>query len=117
MSGGQGTFIMTASTGIQVAVEKEGDQLGLFTKHLVDGIRSGEADRNWDGLVDIHELYQHVHEKVRAEGAQEPMKWGFQAKGTLIIAKSGRDAKKSCGKCFWIWRGRAIFQTAFSANR
>ncbi|MGX9728811.1 MAG: caspase, EACC1-associated type [Candidatus Electronema sp. VV] len=94
MSGGQGTFIMTASTGIQVAVEKEGDSLGLFTKHLVEGIRSGEADRNEDGFVDIHELYQHVYEKVRAEGAQEPMKWGLHAKGKMIVARSGKDAKE-----------------------
>jgi hypothetical protein len=94
MSGGQGTVIMTASTGFQTAVEKEGDQHGLFTKHLVEGIRSGEADRDEDGLVDIHELYQHVHEKVRAEGKQEPMKWDFNAKGRMIIAKSGREAKE-----------------------
>ncbi|MGR0482161.1 MAG: Lcl C-terminal domain-containing protein [Candidatus Electronema sp. V4] len=94
MSGGQGTFIMTASTGFQTAVEKEGDQLGLFTKHLVEGIRSGEADRDEDGFVDIHELYQHVNEKVRAEGAQEPMKWDINAKGRMIIAKSGRNAKE-----------------------
>ena len=94
MSGGQGTFIMTASTGIQVAVEKEGDSLGLFTKHLVDGIHSGAADRDEDGLVDIHELYDHVYEKVRAEGAQEPMKWDIHAKGRMIIAKSGKVAKE-----------------------
>ncbi|MGX9727431.1 MAG: caspase, EACC1-associated type [Candidatus Electronema sp. VV] len=92
MAKGQGTFIMTASTGIQVAVEKEGDQLGLFTKHLVDGIRSGEADRDEDGEIDIHELYQHVYEKVRAEGAQEPMKWDLNARGRMIIAKSRRAA-------------------------
>ncbi len=46
MSGGQGTFIMTASTAFQTAVEKPGDSLGLFTKHLVAGIRSGAADRD-----------------------------------------------------------------------
>lgn len=94
MSGGQGTFIMTASTGIQVAVEKEGDSLGLFTKHLVEGIRSGEADRNEDGFVDIHELYQHVYEKVRAEGAQEPMKWNLHAKGMMIVALNPKNAKE-----------------------
>lgn len=94
MSGGQGTFIMTASTGIQVAVEKEGDSLGLFTKHLVEGIRSGEADRDEDGFVDIHELYQHVYEKVRAEGAQEPMKWDLHAKGKMIVALNPNDAKE-----------------------
>ncbi len=80
MSRGQGTFIMTASTGIEVAVEKEGDQNGLFTKHLVQGIRSGEADKNEDGFVDMQELYEYVYEKVREEGAQEPMKWDLHAK-------------------------------------
>ena len=90
MSRGQGTFIMTASTGIEVAVEKEGDTYGLFTKHLVEGIRSGEADKDEDGFVDMQELYEYVHEKVRGEGAQEPMKWDLHAKGKLVIARSGR---------------------------
>ncbi|CAK8711391.1 hypothetical protein KKHLCK_00385 [Candidatus Electrothrix laxa] len=84
---GEGTFIMTASTGIEVAVEKEGDRLGLFTKHLVEGIRSGEADRNEDGWVDMQE-------QVRAEGVQEPMQWGLDAKGKLVIARSGRAPKE-----------------------
>ncbi|MDU9047786.1 MAG: DUF1566 domain-containing protein [Candidatus Electrothrix sp. Rat3] len=94
VSRGQGTFIMTASTGIEVAVEKEGDQYGLFTKHLVQGIRSGEADKNEDGFVDMQELYEYVHEKVRGEGAQKPMQWGLGVKGSIIIARSGRIAKE-----------------------
>ena len=92
MSRGQGTFIMTASTGIEVAVEKEGDTYGLFTKHLVQGIRSGEADKDEDGFVDMQELYEYVHEKVRGEGAQEPMKWDLHAKGKLVIARSGKSS-------------------------
>ncbi|HSN23456.1 MAG TPA: DUF1566 domain-containing protein, partial [Methylomicrobium sp.] len=94
---GQGTFIMTASTGAQVAVEKPGDDHSLFTKHLLEGIRSGEADGDEDGLISVHELYGYVHDKVLAEGAQEPMHWGLNAKGmmsSLIIAKSGKDADK-----------------------
>ena len=94
MSGGQGTFIMTASTAFQTAVEKKGDSNGLFTKHLLEGIRSGEADRDKDGLISVHELYEYVHEKVLAEGAQVPMKWGLQTKGSMIIAKSGRVAEE-----------------------
>lgn len=93
MSGGQGTFIMTAS-GFQTAVEKPGDSLSLFTKHLVEGIRSGEAAKDENGFISVDELYEYVHEKVLAEGAQEPMKWGLQTKGSMIIAKSGRDAKE-----------------------
>ncbi len=94
ISQGQGTFIMTASTGIHVAFEKEGDEFGLFTKHLVQGIRSGEADKDEDGFVDMEELYEYVHEKVREEGAQEPMKWGLEEKGRIVIARSGKVAKE-----------------------
>ncbi|XCN72502.1 MAG: DUF1566 domain-containing protein [Candidatus Electrothrix aestuarii] len=94
MSSGQGTFIMTASSGIQTAVEKEGDQYGLFTKHLVVGIRSGEADKDEDGFVDMQELYEYVHEKVREDGAQEPMKWDLHVKGKLVVARSGKEAKE-----------------------
>lgn len=94
MSSGQGTFIMTASSSVQTAIEKEGDQYGLFTKHLVAGICSGEADKNEDGFMDMQELYEYVHEKVREEGAQEPMKWDLHVKGKLIISRSGKESKK-----------------------
>jgi formylglycine-generating enzyme required for sulfatase activity len=94
MSEGEGTFIMTASSSVQTAVEKEGDQYGLFTKHLVRGIRSGEADRNEDGFVDMQELYDYVHAKVREEGAQEPMQWGQNVKGKLIVSRSGRESRE-----------------------
>ena len=90
MSGGRGTFIMTASTGIQTAQEKEGDEFGLFTKHVINGIRSGEADRDGDGYITMSELYSYVHENVLREGAQEPMRWNINVRGELIVAKSGR---------------------------
>ncbi|MCI5114607.1 MAG: DUF1566 domain-containing protein [Candidatus Electrothrix sp. AW1] len=94
MSRGQGTFIMTASSGIQTAVEKEGDQYGLFTKYLVYGIQSGEADKDEDGFVDMQELYEYVHEKVQEEGTQKPMQWWLQGKGKLVISRSGRESKE-----------------------
>ncbi|MGF1623339.1 MAG: caspase domain-containing protein [Alphaproteobacteria bacterium] len=93
-SGGRGTFIMTASTGIQTAQEKEGDEFGLFTKHVINGIRSGEADRDSDGYVTMSELYAHVHEQVLREGAQEPMRWNINVRGELIVAKSGKAPRE-----------------------
>ena len=94
ISEGEGTFIMTASAIFQSAFEKEGDQYSLFTKHFVEGIRTGEADKDEDGLVDMQELYEYVHGKVRGEeGAQEPMKWDLHVKGRMIIAQSGRESK------------------------
>ena len=68
MSGGRGTYIMTASTGTQVAIENESDQYGVFTKHIIEGIQGGEADRNGDGLIGMGELYSYVHDRVLEEG-------------------------------------------------
>lgn len=88
IQGSSGTYILTASTGIQAAQEKEGDQYGLLTKHIIAGIRSGEA-ANEDGLVTMATLYSYVVAKVCAEGPQEPMKWELGVKGeNLVIAKS-----------------------------
>lgn len=88
LQGSSGTYILTASTGIQAAQEKEGDQYGLLTKHIIAGIRNSEA-ANEDGLVTMATLYSYVVAKVRAEGPQEPMKWELGVKGEdLVIAKS-----------------------------
>lgn len=94
MSGGRGTFIMTASTALQLAKENEGDRNGIFTKHLIEGIRSGAADRDGDGVITMDELYRYVHQRVTAESHQEPVKSDVGVRGELIVAKSGRMPRK-----------------------
>ncbi len=93
MSGGRGTYIMSASTGIQVALEKEEDQYSIFTKRIIEGIETGAADVNGDGIVTMDELYNYVHDRVLDDGFQEPMKWGINVRGELVIAKTGRSPK------------------------
>jgi|GEM_PF-368691 len=90
VSGGRGAFIMTASTAIQVAKERESDQYGAFTKHVIKGIKSGEADLDCDGTITMNELYRYVHDHVLDEGFQEPMRWDLGVKGKLIIARSNK---------------------------
>ena len=92
-SKGRGTYIMTAATGIQVAKEKESDQHGTFTKHLIQGIQTGDADLDSSGDITMDELYSYVHEKVLAESHQEPMKWNLNVRGDLIIARSGKTLR------------------------
>lgn len=93
-SGGRGTYIMTASTGIQVAQEKESDQYGVFTKHIIEGISSGEADLDGDGRITINELYRYVHNHVLEEGFQEPVKWDLNVRGELVIAGNIRALRE-----------------------
>jgi uncharacterized caspase-like protein len=86
--GGRGRAVITASNAMEYAFE--GDQLAdardpapsVFTGALVEGLRSGDADRNQDGLVDLDELYNYVYDKVRtATPHQTPGKWVFGVEG------------------------------------
>ncbi len=94
ISGGRGKYIMTASTAIQVAQEKEGEKYSVFTKHLIEGLKTGDADLNGNGQITIDELYQYVYTKVREENHQEPMKWDKDRKGELVIARSPRKPEE-----------------------
>ncbi len=53
ISGGRGIYILTGSTDIQVAQEKESDQYGLFSKHVIEGIHKGDADQDNNGFIYI----------------------------------------------------------------
>lgn len=91
-SGGRGTYIMTGSTGIQVASEKVGDSFGVFTKHIIEGIKGGgAADDN--GLVTMDGLYNYVHDHVLKESSQEPMKWNLNVRGDLVISGGGKSKR------------------------
>ena len=87
---GAGICIMSASNAVQTALEDAARGMGVFTRHLIEGMRTGDADENGDGLVTFDELYEYVRKKVLAEGHQKPQKWAFQAEGGLVLARSSR---------------------------
>jgi len=93
MSGGRGTYIMSASTAVQVAIEKEEDEHSIFTKRLIEGISTGKADVDSDGLITMDELYKYVHDNVLDDGFQEPMKWSINVRGDLIIARTAKPPR------------------------
>ena len=93
-SGGRGKYILTASTAIQTAQEKEEDRYSVFTKHIIEGLKTGDADLNGSGEVTIEELYQYVYARVRDESHQEPMNWGHSKKGELVIASNPKKARE-----------------------
>ncbi|WP_053734535.1 caspase family protein [Nocardia sp. NRRL S-836] len=59
---GRGCAVMTASTKVQYAFDKE---QSVFTEAIMSGLRTGAADLNEDGLVDASELYTFVYDWVR----------------------------------------------------
>ena len=97
-SGGKGTYIITASTGIQVAKEQDGDDYSLFTKHLLEGLQDGHADQSQSGLITVDDLYRYTRDKVVQSGQQEPMKFAVGVTGDMVIAfanqrQTSRDAR------------------------
>jgi uncharacterized RDD family membrane protein YckC len=95
--GGRGRAVITASSAMEYAFE--GDELAdtrelapsVFTSALVEGLETGDADRDQDGMVALDELYDYIHDKVQAATPnQTPGKWTFGVQGELYIARRAR---------------------------
>lgn len=89
VSQARGIYILSASTALQVAQEKEGDRNGVLTKHIIEGVMEHGADLDGDGLVAMDELYTYVHRRVMEEAPQQPEKFALSVRGDLIFAKTG----------------------------
>ena len=68
--GGHGRAVITASTSLELALDGK-DSPSLFTRVVVEGLRTGDADLDLDGLVSLDEFYDFVHEKVTAENPRQ----------------------------------------------
>jgi Caspase domain len=99
--GGRGRAVITASSSMEYAFE--GDQLAdanelapsVFTSALVEGLETGEADRDQDGQVALDELYDYVYDRVRQSTPnQTPGKWAFGVQGDIYVARRARPVTK-----------------------
>jgi hypothetical protein len=93
---GRGRAVITASSAMEFAFE--GDQLGddqhrrpsVFTSALVEGLVTGDADRDEDGWVSLNELYDYVFDKVREQNPHQTPSRQVQLEGDLYLARSRR---------------------------
>ncbi|WP_378520864.1 caspase family protein [Nonomuraea helvata] len=99
--GGRGRVVITASNAMEYAFD--GTDLAdtretspsVFTSALVQGLETGDADRDLDGYVGIDELYDYVYDRVRAVTPnQTPGKWTFDVQGDLVIARRSRPVDR-----------------------
>ena len=97
---GRGRIVITASDALQFAFEGErieGEPArSVFTGVLVEGLTSGEADRDGDGWITLDELYDYAFERVvETSPRQRPRKWAFDVEGRLVVARSARAAEEA----------------------
>jgi Caspase domain len=94
--GGRGRAVITASNAMEYAFEgarladDQHQRPSVFTSALVEGLATGDADRDEDGLVSLNELYDYVFEKVREQNPHQTPSRQIELEGELYLARSRR---------------------------
>lgn len=91
---GRGRVVLTASRARENSFE--GHALpgaaiagSVFTAGLVEGLRTGGADGDRDGLVSVEDAYDYAYTYVQARGAaQTPQRWAYGAEGRIWLARN-----------------------------
>ncbi|MBB5159349.1 hypothetical protein BJ970_006948 [Saccharopolyspora phatthalungensis] len=72
-----------AFTGEEKTLDK-GRSSSVFTDVMIEGLRTGKADRDGDGRVEVSELYDYVRDEVAARAQQTPTYIG-RVSGTIYL--------------------------------
>jgi formylglycine-generating enzyme required for sulfatase activity len=87
--GGRGRIVLTSSAATEYSFERDGEDLAIYTRYLVEGIRTGAADLDGDGAVSVNELHDYVKAKVKkAAPAMQPERYVFQDGEKILLAKA-----------------------------
>ncbi len=95
--GGRGCVVLTSSDAMQLSFE--GNQVtetgpaslrpgpsSLFTRFLIEGLRTGKADLDRDGDITLDELYSYVHDRVTDEQPLQRPKKKEDIEGRICFA-------------------------------
>jgi len=95
-SGGRGRAVITASNSMEYAFEgstltDESDvRPSVFTAALVEGLATGDADRDEDGWISLGELYDYLFDRVREQNPNQTPSRDIEMQGELYLARSRR---------------------------
>ncbi len=87
--GGEGRAILTSSSATEYSFDEKGADLSIYTQYLVEGMTTGAADLDDDGVVSIDELHAYASTKVRdSQPAMKPeiysIREGFKIRLTKV---------------------------------
>ena len=86
--GGEGRAVLTSSSSTQYSFEEQGQDLSIYTRFLIEGIKSGEADRDEDEFISIDELHEYASQKVRElQPAMKPEIYSIREGFKIRLAK------------------------------
>lgn len=93
--GGEGRAVLTSSTATQYSFEQQGSALSIYTRYIVEGIRTGAADKDKDGVISVDDLHEYAKEKVQAASpAMKPEIYAIKEGFKILLAKVAIDDPK-----------------------
>ncbi len=96
LGGGRGRAVITASSSTEYAFEDNtladdhSRRPSVFTAAVVEGLATGDADRDEDGWVSLNELYDYVFDRVRHQNPHQTPSRDVEMQGELYLARSRR---------------------------
>jgi uncharacterized caspase-like protein len=95
----QGCYVITATSGVQAAQDhaaEHGGRYSLFTGFLLEGLQSGTADVDQDGLISFRDAFEYVSQRTVASGRkQKPQLYAMREDGPLVLARSRRAPSRT----------------------
>ncbi|WP_234301141.1 caspase, EACC1-associated type [Sphaerospermopsis aphanizomenoides] len=91
--GGEGRAILASSSATEYSQEESSG--GIYTRYIVEGIETGAADTDNNGLISVQELHAFAYKKIReAAPAMKPQIDTSQEGYTIKIAKAPKGDSK-----------------------
>jgi len=93
---GQGRAVLTASRATERSFEGRGTAIdgapvrSVFSQALIEGLRTGDADANRDGLVSVQEAYEYALKRVRESGERQNPQIMYRGEGHITLVRSPR---------------------------
>ncbi len=82
---GKGLYVLSSAGSTETA--KEGENNSVFTHHLVDGIKTGQADLDNRGEITVTDVAQYLRRKVAEDASgQTPYLSSNAVSGTFVVA-------------------------------
>ena len=79
LADGFGSYILTASTTIQLAEEREEEGRGVFTKALIDCLREGAKES-----ITVEYWYGYAYERLKRGAKQTPLRSRLKKKARRL---------------------------------
>ncbi|MBF2075968.1 MAG: GUN4 domain-containing protein [Synechococcales cyanobacterium C42_A2020_086] len=94
--GAEGRVVLTSTSAVDYSFEEKGADLSIYTRYLVEGIATGAADEDSDGVITVEELHRYAGRKVQeASPAMSPKIFIPLGEGYRIkLARSPQDDPK-----------------------